>query len=371
MVDSSVHKPRIVVAMSGGVDSSLAAALMVEQGYDVIGVTIKTYNYEDVGGNDNRDSSCCSIDGINMARSVASKLGFPHYVFDFSDRFKKEVIDGFVEEYLSGRTPNPCVVCNQKIKWEYLIEKANSLGADRVCTGHYARVRRDNGTGRFIISKGKDPAKDQSYALYRISQVNLSKTVFPLAGFTKPQVRELASKYGLASSNKPESYEICFIADNNYARFLKDKLPGLERRISDGEILFDGKSVGKHDGYPFYTIGQRKGLGISHSEALYVKSIDARANTIEVDVENKLYAKGLVAELVNFVKYPGLTDEKTYMGKIRYKDNGAECIAKQTGEGEIMVEFRNLRRAITPGQSVVLYEGDDIVAGGIISRVLD
>jgi len=371
MMDSKINKPRVVVAMSGGVDSSLAAVLMVEQGYDVIGVTIKTYNYEDVGGNDNRDSSCCSIDGINMARSVADKFIFPHYVFDFSERFKKEVIDGFVEEYLTGRTPNPCVVCNQKIKWAYLIEKANALGADYICTGHYAKIRKDSGTGRYVISKGKDDAKDQSYALYGVSQENLSKTIFPLAEFTKPQVRELASKYGLANSNKPESYEICFIADNNYMRFLKEVIPDLETRVSNGEIIFEGKPIGKHHGYPFYTIGQRKGLGVSHDEALYVKNINAATNTIEVDIEDRLYSKGLFAERINFVKYPILTESKIYTGKIRYKDNGAECLAKQTGDDEIIVEFINPRRAVTPGQSVVLYEGDDIVAGGIISKVLN
>jgi tRNA-uridine 2-sulfurtransferase len=370
MMDSNIKKPRVVVAMSGGVDSSVAAAFMVEQGYDVIGATIKTYDYEYVGGNDDRDSSCCSIDGINMARSVASKFNFPHYVFDFSERFKKEVIDGFIEEYLSGRTPNPCVVCNQKIKWEYLIEKANSLGADFICTGHYARIRKDNNTGRFIISKGRDTGKDQSYALYGVSQVNLSKTIFPLAEFAKPQVRELASKYGLASSNKPESYEICFIADNNYMRFLKEVVPDLGTRISNGEIVYEGKTIGSHQGYPFYTIGQRKGLGVSHSRALYVKSIDAQTNTIEVDIEEKLYAKGLLARDINFVKYSNLADDKVYKGKIRYKDNGADCLAKRNGEDEIMVEFLNPRRAVTPGQSVVLYEDDDVVAGGVISRVL-
>jgi tRNA-specific 2-thiouridylase len=371
MMDSNGSRPRVVVAMSGGVDSSLAAVLMVEQGYDVVGATIKTYDYEDVGGNDNRDSSCCSIDGINMARSVAAKFNFPHYVFDFSERFKKEVIDGFVEEYLTGRTPNPCVVCNQKIKWEYLIEKADSLGADYICTGHYARVRKDVDTGRFVISRGRDHTKDQSYALYGINQANLSKTLFPLADFTKPQVRELALQYGLASSNKPESYEICFIADNNYMRFLKEVVPGLQTRISNGEILFEGRSIGKHQGYPFYTIGQRKGLGVSHNEALYVKSIDAQTNTIEVDREEKLYARGLVAERLNFVKYSSLTEGKIYRGKIRYKDNGADCVAKLTGKDEIIVEFIDPRRAITPGQSIVLYEDEDVVAGGIISRVLE
>ncbi len=370
-MDSKSRKPRVVVAMSGGVDSSLAAVLMAEQGYEVVGVTIKTYDYEDVGGNDNSDSSCCSIDGINLARSVANKFHFPHYVFDFSDRFKKEVIDSFVEEYLTARTPNPCVVCNQKIKWEYLIEKAESLGADYICTGHYARVRKDKETGRFTVSRGRDHAKDQSYALYGISQANLSKTIFPLAEFTKPEVRELALRYELASSNKPESYEICFIADNNYIRFLKEVVPGLQTRISDGEIIFEGKPIGKHQGYPFYTIGQRKGLGVSHGEPLYVKSIDAQTNTIEVDTGEKLYASGLLAEGINFMKYPQLTEGTIYKGRIRYKDNGANCIAKQTGEDEIMVEFTDPRRAITPGQSVVLYEEEDIVAGGIISRVLN
>ncbi len=369
-MDNIISRPRVVVAMSGGVDSSLAAVLMVEQGYDVIGVTIKTYDYEKVGGNDSRDSSCCSIDGINMARSVASKYNFPHYVFDFSERFKKEVIDGFVEEYLLGRTPNPCVVCNQKIKWAYLLEKAEGLGADYICTGHYAKTRLDKDTGRFVISKGKDSSKDQSYALYGISQANLSKTMFPLGEITKVQVRELASSHGLANSNKPESYEICFIADNNYMRFLKDLVPGLETRVAHGEILFDGKSVGKHQGYPFYTIGQRKGLGISHNEALYVKSIDAETNTIEVDVGEKLFAKGLLANHINFVKDPTLNKEKTYTAKIRYKDSGAECLAKQTANDEITVEFFNPRRAVTPGQSVVLYENDDVVAGGIISTIL-
>ena len=369
-MDSKANRQRVVVAMSGGVDSSLAAVLMLEQGFEVIGVTIKTYEYEDVGGNEKRDSSCCSIDGINMARSVASKYKFPHYVFDFSERFKVEVIDGFIEEYLSGRTPNPCVECNQKIKWEYLIEKAQSLGADFICTGHYARTWKDQNTGRFVVSKGSDRGKDQSYALYRISQSNLSKTIFPLAEFTKPQVRELALKYGLLNYNKPESYEICFVTDNNYMRFLKEAVPGLGTRISSGEIVYEGNTIGSHNGYPFYTIGQRRGLGVSHSEALYVKSIDPVANTIEVDVEENLYADKLLASRINFVKYSGLDEHKSYNGKIRYKDNGVDCIAKQTGEDEFIVQFRSPRRAITPGQSVVLYEGDDVVAGGIISRIL-
>ncbi|MCL4510425.1 MAG: tRNA 2-thiouridine(34) synthase MnmA [Bacteroidetes bacterium] len=368
---NNVEKPRVVAAMSGGVDSSLAAVLMLEQGYDVVGVTIKTYDYEDVGGNDNRDSSCCSIDGINMARSVASKYNFPHYVFDFSERFKREVIDEFVAEYLAGRTPNPCVICNRKIKWEYLLEKANSLGADYICTGHYAKVRFDGDTKRYVLSRGSDTTKDQSYALYGLTQESLSKTIFPLAEMTKPEVRELSSKFGLASADKPESYEICFVADNDYTRFLRDSVPGLESRIADGEIVLDGKSIGKHHGYAFYTIGQRKGLGISYEKPLYVKGIDANRNVVEVDVDEKLYAKTLVAERVNMVKYSEISEQKIYKAKIRYKDGGASCFVRKIDGERMEVEFVSPRRAITPGQSVVVYENDDVVAGGIISSVLN
>ncbi len=362
---------RVVVAMSGGVDSSVAAVLMVEQGYDVIGVTMKTYDYEDVGGNDNRDSSCCSIDGINMARSVAGKFGFPHYVFDFSERFRKEVIDEFVGEYIAGRTPNPCVICNRKIKWEYLLEKADGLGADFICTGHYAGVRFDRDLGRYVLSRGKDAGKDQSYALYGLTQASLSRTIFPLTEISKPEVRELALKYGVASAMKPESYEICFVADNNYGRFLRDSVPGLGDEIDGGSILFDGKEIGKHRGYAFYTIGQRKGLGVSNEKPLYVKKIDVAHNIVEVDVEEKLYFRTLMAERLNIVKYPRVPQGKKFRAKIRYKDGGADCIVRQTSEDSMEVEFTSPRRAITPGQSVVIYENDDVVAGGIISKILD
>ncbi len=370
-MENSVKKSRVVVAMSGGVDSSVAAALMVERGYEVIGITIKTYNYEDVGGNVSRDSSCCSIDSINMARAVARKLDFPHYVFDFTERFKKEVIDEFVSGYIAGRTPNPCVVCNQKIKWEYLIEKADGLGAEYICTGHYAKVRFDDHAQRFVLSRGIDATKDQSYALYRLSQESLSRTLLPLAELTKPEVRRLAEKYELANAKKPESYEICFVADNDYTRFLKESVTGLESRTERGEIIFNGKHIGEHHGYPFYTIGQRKGLGVSYEKPLYVKSIDPVRNVVELDLEEGLYAKGLIAESVNMVKYSVFSEGKVYKGKIRYKDGGVDCIARRVGDGQIEVEFVSPRRAITPGQSVVLYEDDDVVAGGIISRVLN
>jgi tRNA-specific 2-thiouridylase len=364
---SKSSKGRVVVAMSGGVDSSVAAALLKQEGYDIIGITIKTYNYEDVGGNGSRDSSCCSLDGINRARSVAAQFDFPHYILDFSQRFKEEVINSFVHEYLAGRTPNPCVICNKKIKWEYLLEKADSLGADFVATGHYARVRFDSMLNRYVLSRGKDRNKDQSYALYGLSQDCLSRTIFPLGEMTKPEVRELANRLGLASANKHESYEICFIADNDYRRFLRETVPQLKDGLQKGKIVFRGKVVGTHDGYPFFTIGQRHGLGISYEKPLFVKQIDADNNIIEVDTEENLYTDRLTAKNVNKVKYHQIPSGVEFVAKVRYKDSGEVAIIEESINGSIVVNFKKPRRAITPGQSVVIYEGDDVVAGGIIS----
>ncbi|HXX63733.1 MAG TPA: tRNA 2-thiouridine(34) synthase MnmA, partial [Bacteroidota bacterium] len=276
---------RVVVAMSGGVDSSVAAGMLVEQGYDVIGLTMKTYRYEDVGGNQGNESSCCSLDGINDARAVAAQLGFPHYVLDFSAPFEREVIDNFVAEYLAGRTPNPCVICNRKIKWEELLRKAEALGADAVATGHYARVRLEGSTGRYVLSRGKDEGKDQSYALWGLTQESLARTIFPLAELTKEDSRSLARRYGLAVAGKGESYEICFIPDDDYERFLKERVAGLSERVSGGEVVRDGVVVGKHRGFPFYTLGQRKGLGIAGGEPLYVTSVDQTSNRITIGTE--------------------------------------------------------------------------------------
>lgn len=364
------EKKRVVVAMSGGVDSSVVAGILSEQGYDLIGITIKTYRYEDVGGNVGSESSCCSLDGINDARSVAAKLGFPHYVLDFSERFGVEVIDNFVDEYLNGRTPNPCVICNRKIKWEELIRKSDALGANYIATGHYAKVQYDETTQRYFVSRGRDESKDQSYALWGLTQESLSKTLFPLADLTKPESRALGEKFGLPNMQKGESYEICFIPDNNYERFLKERIPELEKQVFDGDIVLDGEVVGKHRGFPFYTIGQRKGIGIARPEPLYVTSIDSTANRIEVGREDKLYARGLLARNVNMQKYADCRQPLRVHAKIRYKDSGGVATIKQNDDGTVEVLFDEKRRAITPGQSVVFYEQDDIVGGGTIDAVI-
>jgi tRNA-specific 2-thiouridylase len=362
-------KSRIVVAMSGGVDSSVAAALLVRQGYDVVGITIKTYKYEDVGGNIANETSCCSLDGINDARAVAARFGFPHYVLDFSERFGTEVIDDFVQEYLAGRTPNPCVICNRKIKWEELIRKSVSLGAELIATGHYARVRRNDDSGRWILSRGRDRSKDQSYALWGLSQDSLRRTLFPLAELTKPEVRATAEEVGLASARKGESFEICFIPDDNYERFLKERLPSLQGQVDGGELTMDGKVVGRHRGYPFYTIGQRKGLGVATGQAVYVTAIDRISNRVELGAERQLYRRALIARDVNMVKYEDCAETLRVTARVRYKDEGAPATVRRRPDGRVDVVFDTPRRAITPGQSVVFYEDDDLVGGGIIDEV--
>ncbi len=359
----------VVVAMSGGVDSSVAAAILKEQGYNLIGITIKTYNYEDIGVQN--EHSCCSLEGINDARMVATKIGFPHYVVDLTKEFHREVIDYFIKDYLAGRTPNPCVICNRKIKWEALIRKALSLGADYIATGHYARIKFDETRKRYILMRGIDTAKDQSYALWGLTQESLSRTIFPLGELTKKEVRELAKKYGLKIANKPESFEICFVPDNDYTRFLERNVEGLAEKVKGGDIVMDGKVIGKHRGYPFYTIGQRKGLGVALGYPVYVIGIDPVANLIEVGTEDKLYHNALIAGNVNLISVDRIEDGMRVVAKIRYSDEGSPAILKNYEEGKVLVHFERPKRAITPGQSVVFYDGDVVVGGGIIERAID
>ena len=359
---------RVVVAMSGGVDSSVAAALLVEQGFEVIGITLKTFRYEDVGGPPSGETSCCSLDGINDARAVAAHLGIPHYVLDFSEPFGKSVIQPFIAEYLAGRTPNPCVLCNRTIKWEELLRKSTALGAGAIATGHYALVQHDPATGRYRLRRGVDAGKDQSYALWGLTQESLSRTIFPLGGMSKAEVREAGRRLGVKTADKGESFEICFVTDNNYERFLKDAVPGLDQRVQGGALVMDGKVVGTHRGYPFFTIGQRRGLGYAAGEPVFVKSIDPVTNQVELGRDADLYAMGLRASHVNMIRYADCTDPRRVHARIRYLDKGCMATALTTVDGHLDVHFDEPRRAITPGQSVVLYEDDDVVGGGIIDE---
>lgn len=368
--EPKADKPRVVIGMSGGVDSSVAAALLVEQGYDVVGITIKTYNYEEVGGNAANDSSCCSLDGINDARVVCLDLGIPHYVVDFSRPFKEHVIDSFVGGYLAGNTPNPCVICNRKIKWEELIRKGLALGADHVAMGHYARLRHDADSGRYWIARGEDASKDQSYALWAVSQESLARTLFPLGEISKDEARRIAERLGVRTAQKQESYEICFIPDNDYTRFLRENVEGLDGRVKGGDVMFEGKKIGEHDGYPFYTIGQRRGLNVAVGEPVFVTEIDASRNTITVGRQEDLLHRGCVVRDVNMQKYPFPGSPLRVTAKIRYKDEGAPAELRPLPDGRVELLFDEPRRAITRGQSTVWYEGDDVVGGGVIEGVL-
>ncbi|MEL7832505.1 tRNA 2-thiouridine(34) synthase MnmA [Fodinibius sp. Rm-B-1B1-1] len=363
-------KGRVLVAMSGGVDSSVAAVMLKEQGYDVIGITMKTWDYSRVGGKSDKETGCCTLESMNDARQIAVKHGFKHFIVDIRDEFGDWVIDRFVDDYMNGRTPNPCVLCNTHIKWAALLRRADNLGCDYIATGHYANVREEN--GRYVISKGLDPKKDQSYALWGVEQKHLARTIFPLGGYEKTEIRDMAEEFGLMKvADKPDSYEICFVPDDNYRRFLKDRVDGLEDRVKGGKFVDqNGNIVGEHEGYPFYTIGQRRGLDLALGKRVYVTDINPETNVITIGEKEDLVATTCKAKNINLSKYgdvPGGEMEVT--GKIRYNDDGVVGQLKQLGDDEIEVTFPTGREAITPGQAVVCYEGDDVIGGGWIHKV--
>jgi tRNA-specific 2-thiouridylase len=357
-------KNRVLVAMSGGLDSSVAALLLHEQGYEVIGITMKTWDYASSGG-ERKTTGCCSLDDINDARSLAVDRGFPHYILDIREEFGEFIIDNFTSEYLAGRTPNPCVLCNTHIKWDALLKRAEKLGCDFIATGHYAKVRSEN--GRYIVSKGLDESKDQSYVLWGLKQQALAKTIFPMGNFRKTEIRQMALDFGYhALAKKAESYEICFIPDNDYRGFLKRRVPGLEDRVAGGKFVDkEGKVLGTHEGYPFYTIGQRKGLGMAFGKPVFVTHIDRETNTVTLGDEEDLDSTEVYVRDVNFSKYPDLADEMELTVKIRYKDSGTAALVKREGN-MLHASFPLKIKASTPGQSAVFYEGDDVVAGGFI-----
>ncbi|HUH18594.1 tRNA 2-thiouridine(34) synthase MnmA [Albibacterium sp.] len=357
---------RVLVAMSGGVDSSVAAVMLHEQGYEVIGLTMKTWDYASAGGS-SKETGCCSLDSINDARALAVAYGFPHYILDIRDEFSGFVIDNFVEEYIAGRTPNPCVLCNTHIKWEALLKRANHLDCEFIATGHYANIRLQD-SGRYVVSKGKDENKDQSYVLWGVSQENLARTRFPLGTYSKPEIRQMANDMGQRElANKSESYEICFVPNNDYRSFLRHRVEDLDERVGAGNfVLSDGSIVGKHEGYPYYTIGQRKGLGIALGRPVFVIKIIPETNTVVLGDEIELQKSFAVVKNINLIKYESFDAPFEAVTKVRYKDAGMLSTIEQDGTS-MKVEFHHAVKGIAPGQSAVFYEGDDLLGGGFLA----
>ena len=355
-----------MVAMSGGIDSTVSALMLHDQGYEVVGITMKTWDYSSAGGG-KKETGCCNLDSFNDARMAAVEHGFPHYVLDIREEFGDFVIRNFVDEYIAGRTPNPCVLCNTHIKWAALLKRADALNCDYIATGHYVKVREEN--DRFVLSKAKDLTKDQSYVLWGLGQDCLSRSIYPLGDLLKTEVRQLAYDMGYKElAKKAESYEICFVPDNDYRGFLKRQIPTLESEVEGGDfVLTDGKVVGKHKGYPFYTIGQRKGLDIALGKPMFVTNIMPDTNTVVLGESHELHQSEMTVAGLNMVKYDHISDGMEAVTKIRYKDPGTDSVIHAEGSG-VRVKFSHSVTSIAPGQSAVIYEGDDVIAGGIIQK---
>jgi tRNA-specific 2-thiouridylase len=358
---------KVLVAMSGGIDSTVTALMLHRAGYEVVGITMKTWDYASAGAG-KKETGCCNLDSFNDARLAAVENGFPHYVLDIRDEFGDAVIDNFVEEYLAGRTPNPCVMCNTHIKWRALLKRADALGCDYIATGHYANVREVN--GRYVISKGLDETKDQSYVLWGLDQDVLSRTLLPLGNYRKTEIRKMAEDFGYPElAKKSESYEICFVPDNDYRGFLRRKVPGLESRVEGGNFTdTKGNILGKHKGYPFYTIGQRKGLDQAFGRPVYVTEINPETNTVVLGDESDLNRNEMVVRKMNWLKYDGVEPGTEVTAKIRYKDPGTPAHLYPQEDGSILVHFFDDAKGVAPGQSAVFYDGDDVIGGGIIQR---
>lgn len=362
-----MSKGRVLAAMSGGVDSSVAAALLAEQGYEVIGVTMNTWSEipEDVKLNEH--SGCCSLAAVEDARKVANTIGIPYYVFNFQGTFKESVIDYFIDEYAHGRTPNPCIACNRYVKFSAFLERALALECDYVATGHYATVGTDPlYPGRALLGKSADMRKDQTYVLYNLTQNQLAHTLFPLGHMTKPEVREIARKLGLVTADKPDSQEICFVWDNDYGRFLEEQIP--EAMVPGPILTTRGERLGQHKGLPHYTVGQRKGLGLAAGKPLYVVDIDMERNALIVGDDDDVFTHGLTCHDLNWIALEGLTGPLECTAKIRSTAREARCTITPLAGGQVHVRFHEPARAVTPGQAVVFYQDQWVLGGGIILR---
>ena len=355
---------KVVVAMSGGVDSSVTAALLKQEGYEVIGVTMQLWPSPELADEAERFGGCCGLGAATEAKRVAYRLGIPHYAMNFEAVFAQKVIADFCRQYSLGRTPNPCIRCNQYVKFDALLKKAKGLGADFVATGHYARIEYDKRSGRYLLKRGIDLKKDQSYVLYMMTQEQLRDTLMPLGHFTKEKVRQMAREMDLPVANKAESQDICFIPDDNYSRFFKEYLPGAAK---PGPILDKrGNTLGEHRGILFYTIGQRRGLGISAPEPSYVVAIDEKNNTIVVGGKKDTYQDELIATEVNWIAIEQPRQPIKAKAKVRYLHPGAEATVTPLAEDKVQVKFKEPQMAITPGQAVVFYNGDSVIGGGTI-----
>lgn len=360
-------KKKVAVGMSGGVDSSVAAYLLKEQGYDVIGVTMQIWQDEDPLAQA-ENGGCCGLSAVDDARRVADRLGIPYYVLNFKREFKENVIDYFMDEYMHARTPNPCIACNRYVKWEALLNRARELGCDYIATGHYARVvQLDN--GRYALKKSATDRKDQTYALYNLTQEQLAHTLMPVGEYEKEQIREIAARIGLLIANKPDSQEICFIPDNDYAGYIERESG---KTFPKGNFVdLEGNVLGTHKGIIHYTIGQRKGLGLSMGSPVFV--VDIRPETNEVVIGSNLdtFHDSLYAGKVNLMSVDALEGEREVVAKIRYSHKGAPCRIKMVDEDTVLCKFEEPVRAITPGQAVVFYDGDIVLGGAVIDRIAE
>lgn len=352
---------RVVVGMSGGVDSSVTAHLLKEQGYEVIGMTMQIWQ-EDAP--DDNSGGCCGLSAVDDARRVCQKIGIPHYVVNFRKDFKKYVIDYFLDEYQHGRTPNPCIACNRYVKWESMLQKALQIGADYIATGHYARIIKDETTGRFSLKQSKSLAKDQTYALYNLTQHQLAHTLMPLGDYTKDEVRAIAKEIGLAVATKPDSQEICFVPDNNYAGYIEQETG---KKCTPGNFVdTSGKVIGQHKGLIHYTIGQRKGLGLSMGKPVFVQRLKLETNEVVIGDNEELFKTTVKANHLNFMAFEKLEGTIKCLGKIRYNQKPEPCKISMLDEETILCEFDDPQRAITPGQALVLYDGEELIGGGTI-----